>query len=112
MEDSDRAKLERLSFFRGLSEAAATHTSESADFSQDMAPVVGFRVHDNDGEIMLSIMLDFSSCKVAAELGQKTMMVMIDDLAPNSLDALDVFVAVKKRDLGITERYLADPPKE
>jgi hypothetical protein len=95
--DDDREQLERLSFFRGLTDAAAIHTTpagEPADFSDEMAPRVGFAMHkDNDGEPMLSIMLDFSDCEVASRLGQKSMMVAIHELTRDSLDALDIFAA-------------------
>ncbi len=112
MDESDNARLERLSFYRGLEEAVAVHTTpagQDSTFSEDIAPRVGFRMHrDDQGRPMLSMVLDFSDCAVATRLSQPTMMLAIHDLSRESLEFLDIFVAVKKRELGINTRYVAD----
>ena len=101
--------MERTEY--GLIEADATHCAPLGQpdiESENMVPRVAFKVHDIGGALNLSMFIDFSKCAVAEKLGQKTMMIVMDELNHDSLEALDLFLAVKLKALGITSRYVAE----
>jgi len=114
----DLERLKPLTFLFGLTECKAVHMAYAqgqGDFSDEMTPKVRFVTANHEGRLMLAVTLDFSDCPTAEKLGQKTILVGIGDLTGDSLDALDYFVAVKKRDTGFPTRWLDmsdDPPGE
>jgi len=102
----------------GLTECKAVHMAYAqgqGDFSDEMTLRIRCDVLNHDGQLTLAVALGFSDCPIAEKVGRKTMLVRISDLTPESLDALDYFVAVKKRDTGFPTRWIdtsADPSGE
>jgi hypothetical protein len=112
----DLERLKALSFIMGLTECKAVHMAYAqgqGDFSDEMTLRVRCDVLNHDGQLMLAVALGFSDCPTAEKLGQKTMLVRISELTPESLDALDYFVAWAKASMGITKRFFdasEEPP--
>jgi hypothetical protein len=118
----DLKKLEPLAFWLGCTEAKAVQVAYAggqAYVAPEMKPRIRFDVTDTiDGQyvgLRLTISLDFRDCALASSVGQPSLLVQVIELTPESLDALDFFVAARKRDTGFPTRWLDtsdDPPGE
>ena len=113
----DLEKLRPLGFCLGGREGKAVqvaYTGGHGFVSPEMVPRIRFDVRDDvGGKPTLLATFDFSECATAAAIGQPSLGVQILELTPESLDALDYFVALEKCRAGITRRYFdasGDPP--
>jgi hypothetical protein len=115
--DTDLEKLRPLGFAVGCREGKAVQTAYIGGqgfVSPEMVPRIRIDVRDEaNGKPALLTTFDFSECEVAAAVGQPSLGVQILELTPESLDALDYFVATKKKEIGFPTRWIDmsdDPP--